>query len=83
MLPVLMKALSGLLLLIALVLPSCSGVPWRHVAHHLIGHHSHGRIHKRPKLTFKPGPWKHARATFYEGTSTSFGMIILPNKTNL
>ena len=28
--------------------------------------------HRRPP--FKPGPWNHAHATFYEGGSGTFGM---------
>ncbi|TXG58420.1 hypothetical protein EZV62_016249 [Acer yangbiense] len=57
----LLKALSGTLLLIALVLPNCDA----HVQpRHAIRKH-------RPN--FKPGPWKQAHATFYEGHTGTFG----------
>lgn len=57
---------------------------WGHVGHNVVGkrglviHHVHPpeRVlskeeHHRPK--FKPGPWKQAYATFYQGGSQSFG----------
>ncbi|KAK4583075.1 hypothetical protein RGQ29_026024 [Quercus rubra] len=46
-----------------------------HGVHHAVGSRAHHRIvlpkHHRPK--FKPGPWKQAHATFYEGGPGSFG----------
>lgn len=43
------------------------------------GRHHAGRAtlpkHHRPK--FKPGPWKQASATFYEGGSGTFGISII------
>lgn len=49
---------------------------FHHGVHHAVGSRAHHRIvipkHHRPK--FKPGPWKQAHATFYEGGPGSFGM---------
>lgn len=66
-----MKALLGTLVLIALLFPSCDGHGHGHG--HIRKHHSR----KRHRPHFKPGPWKKGRATFYEGSATSFGMIVI------
>ncbi|KAL5546054.1 hypothetical protein UlMin_005741 [Ulmus minor] len=79
-----LRALLGLLLLLVLVLSDYVNANLhlrngQRVAHH---HHTgrgqrgHGKLalhlkHHRPK--FKPGPWTHAHATFYEGGSGTFG----------
>lgn len=64
-----MKASLATLVLIVLVLPSCDG--------HKRGHLSHERIRKPRRPSFKSSPWKAARATFYEGSSTSFGTVVV------
>ncbi|GAV71096.1 Pollen_allerg_1 domain-containing protein/DPBB_1 domain-containing protein, partial [Cephalotus follicularis] len=57
-----LQALALTLLLIALVMHDC------HAHGNLVVPHKHGH---RPN--FKPGPWKQAHATFYDGGSGSFG----------
>ncbi|KAL5809604.1 hypothetical protein ACOSQ3_030295 [Xanthoceras sorbifolium] len=79
-----LKVLSATLLLIALVvLPDdCEAhvqPAWRHyAARHAVGRRHHQpqmaiRKHHNHRPNFKPGPWKHARATFYQGGTGTFG----------
>jgi hypothetical protein len=66
-------------LLLLIVLPDVlATAPLRvrgYGAHHAVrvrGHRIQLPKHHRPK--FKPGPWKQAHATFYEGGSGTYGM---------
>ncbi|KAJ8754132.1 hypothetical protein K2173_002030 [Erythroxylum novogranatense] len=63
-------------LLLTVVLPNCRATIAGKVAiHHAIGRQNHVKTPpaKHHKPPFKPGPWKKARATFYEGGSGTFG----------
>ncbi|EEF42862.1 expansin-A4 [Ricinus communis] len=70
-----LRALSATLLSLLLAI-ALADYCHAHSVHHAIGRHGHHfksptLKHHRPK--FKPGPWIKAHATFYDGSSTSFG----------
>jgi len=64
-----LQALSVSLLLLIAVLPHNANA-WKRGGHH---HAERATLLKHHRPKFKPGPWKQASATFYEGGSGTFG----------
>ncbi|KAI5561070.1 hypothetical protein BDE02_16G088700 [Populus trichocarpa] len=74
-----LKSILATLLLLAIALPDCQAkskpsLIGKQAIHHAIGRQAnHIELPKRHKPKFRPGPWKKAHATFYEGGSGTFG----------
>jgi hypothetical protein len=75
-----LKSILATLLLLAIALPDCQAkskpsLLGKQAIHHAIGRQAkHIELPKRHKPKFRPGPWKKAHATFYEGGSGTFGI---------
>jgi hypothetical protein len=75
-----LKSILATLLLLAIALPDCQAkskpsLIGKQAIHHAIGRQAnHIELPKRHKPKFRPGPWKKAHATFYEGGSGTFGI---------
>ncbi|KDP29197.1 hypothetical protein JCGZ_16586 [Jatropha curcas] len=63
-----LRALYATILLLSFALSSCHAS-----VYHAIVRQLSSPVAKSKKPKFKPGPWTKARATFYEGSTNSFG----------
>lgn len=71
-----LRALSATLLLLAIALVNCEAkLSAIHAIGRQLSEHTQPVIPNKPK--FRAGPWTKARATFYDGSTSSFGNIFI------